>query len=97
MFIPADQCDWLQAPAQRSHRPGAAADVVIDAVERPEMDVGQKPFGDLLALRDPNPVLIVRYDYLWTHEAAAGHDQGTDGKQRRYGWGNHRCVFARRS
>jgi hypothetical protein len=27
---------------------------------------------------DPKPGLVVRYDYLWTHEAAAGRDQGKD-------------------
>jgi len=31
-----------------------------------------------LALPDPKPGLVVRYDYLWTHEAAAGRDQGKD-------------------
>ena len=29
-----------------------------------------------MALPDPKPGLVVRYDYLWTHEAAAGRDQG---------------------
>ena len=29
-----------------------------------------------MALPDPKPGLIIRYDYLWTHEAAAGRDQG---------------------
>ncbi len=29
-----------------------------------------------MALPDPKPGLVVRYDYLWTHEAAAGPDQG---------------------
>ncbi len=29
-----------------------------------------------MALPDPMPGLVVRYDYLWTHEAAAGRDQG---------------------
>lgn len=29
-----------------------------------------------MALPDPKPGLIVRYDYLWTHEADAGRDQG---------------------
>ncbi|MCY3829020.1 MAG: hypothetical protein OXF89_07785 [Rhodospirillaceae bacterium] len=29
-----------------------------------------------MALPDPEPGLVVRYDYLWTHEAAAGRDQG---------------------
>ena len=29
-----------------------------------------------MALPDPKPGLVVRYDYLWTHEAAAGRDRG---------------------
>ena len=29
-----------------------------------------------MALPDPKPGLVVRYDYLWTHEAAVGRDQG---------------------
>ena len=29
-----------------------------------------------MALPDPKPGLVVRYDYLWTHEAADGRDQG---------------------
>ncbi|MCY4590719.1 MAG: hypothetical protein OXE86_09210 [Alphaproteobacteria bacterium] len=29
-----------------------------------------------MALPDPKPGLVVRYDDLWTHEAAAGRDQG---------------------
>jgi hypothetical protein len=36
-----------------------------------------------VALAEPKPGLVVRYDYLWTHEylrtdGAAGHDQGKD-------------------
>jgi hypothetical protein len=31
-----------------------------------------------LPLPDPKPGLVVRYDYLWTHEAAASRDQGKD-------------------
>jgi hypothetical protein len=31
-----------------------------------------------VALPDPKPGLIVRYDYLWSQEAAAGRDQGKD-------------------
>jgi hypothetical protein len=31
-----------------------------------------------VALPDPKPGLIVRYDYLWSHQAAADHDQGKD-------------------
>ena len=29
-----------------------------------------------MALPDPRPGLVVRYDYLWTHEAVAGREQG---------------------
>jgi hypothetical protein len=31
-----------------------------------------------VALPEPKPGLVVRYDYLWTREAAAGHEQGKD-------------------
>jgi len=31
-----------------------------------------------VAFPEPKPGLVVRYDYLWTHEAAAGRDQGKD-------------------
>jgi hypothetical protein len=31
-----------------------------------------------VALPEPKPGLIIRYDYLWTEEAAAGRDQGKD-------------------
>lgn len=31
-----------------------------------------------MALPEPKAGLVVRYDYLWTREAAAGHDQGKD-------------------
>lgn len=31
-----------------------------------------------MSLPEPEPGLVVRYDYLWTHEAASGHDQGKD-------------------
>jgi hypothetical protein len=31
-----------------------------------------------VALPDPKPGLIVRYDYLWSHEAAGGQEQGKD-------------------
>ncbi|RJL07386.1 hypothetical protein D3P06_01215 [Paracoccus aestuarii] len=29
-----------------------------------------------MAFPEPKPGLVLRYDYLWTHEAAAGQDQG---------------------
>ncbi|MGK9054746.1 hypothetical protein [Neorhizobium petrolearium] len=31
-----------------------------------------------MAFPDPKPGLVVRYDYVWTHEAAAGRSQGKD-------------------
>lgn len=31
-----------------------------------------------MAFPEPKPGLIVRYGYLWTHEAAAGREQGKD-------------------
>lgn len=48
VLLTAEQFDWLQASAQRSHRADAAADAVIDAVERAEMDVKHGPLDDLL-------------------------------------------------
>ena len=31
-----------------------------------------------MALPEPRPGLVVRYDYLWTREAAAGREQGKE-------------------
>ncbi|WP_342238781.1 hypothetical protein [Inquilinus sp. OTU3971] len=31
-----------------------------------------------MPLPDPKPGLVLRYDYLWAHEAVAGRDQGKD-------------------
>ncbi len=31
-----------------------------------------------MALPEPKPGLVIRYDYLWAHEAAAGRDQSKD-------------------
>jgi hypothetical protein len=31
-----------------------------------------------VSLPEPRPGLVIRYDYLWTHEAAAGRDQGKE-------------------
>lgn len=31
-----------------------------------------------MAVPDPKPGLVIRYDYLWLHEADAGRDQGKD-------------------
>lgn len=30
-----------------------------------------------MAIPEPKPGLVIRYDYLWTHEAATGRDQPT--------------------
>ena len=48
MLMSAEQYDWLQASAQRSHRTDATADVVIDAVERAEIDSEHMPLDDPL-------------------------------------------------
>lgn len=31
-----------------------------------------------MSFPEPRPGLVIRYDYLWSHEAAAGHDQGKE-------------------
>lgn len=31
-----------------------------------------------MSLPEPRPGLVIRYDYLWTREAAAGRDQGKE-------------------
>ena len=31
-----------------------------------------------MALLEPRPGLVIRYDYLWSREAAAGHRQGKE-------------------
>lgn len=31
-----------------------------------------------MSLPEPKPGLVIRYDYLWSHEAARGQDQGKD-------------------
>jgi len=31
-----------------------------------------------VSLPEPRPGLVIRYDYLWTHEAVAGRDQGKE-------------------
>ena len=31
-----------------------------------------------MALPEPKPGLVIRYDYLWSREAAVGRDQGKD-------------------
>ena len=48
VLMPADHYDWLRAAAKRRHRTAEAVDVVIDAVERAEMDAGFTPLDVLL-------------------------------------------------
>jgi len=48
VLLSAEQYDWLRTSAQRNHRTDAAADMVIDPVERAEMDAKHKPLDDLL-------------------------------------------------
>ena len=48
VLMSADHYDWLTAAAKRSHRTIDAADVVIDAVERAEMDPEHAALDDLL-------------------------------------------------
>lgn len=48
VLMSADHYDWLRAAAQRNHRTADAADVVIDAVERAEMDPAHARLDDLL-------------------------------------------------
>tara|TARA_B100000614_G_scaffold238821_1_gene237915 strand:- start:65 stop:490 length:426 start_codon:yes stop_codon:yes gene_type:complete len=31
-----------------------------------------------VAIPEPKPGLVIRYDYLWSHEAAAGREQGKE-------------------
>jgi len=48
VLMSAEQYDWLVAAAKRSHRTSEAASVVIDAVERADMDAEHAPLDDLL-------------------------------------------------
>ena len=48
VLMSADHYDWLRATVQRRHRTAEAVDVVIDAVERAEMDAGFTPLDALL-------------------------------------------------
>lgn len=48
VLMSADHYDWLRATAQRTHRTADAIDVVIDAVERAEMDAEHAHLNDLL-------------------------------------------------
>jgi len=48
VLLSAEQYDWLKAAAQRTHRTADAADVVIEAVERAEMDPEHAGLNGLL-------------------------------------------------
>jgi prevent-host-death family protein len=48
VLMSADHYDWLMAAARRSHRTADAAAVVIDAVERAEMDPEHAGLDDVL-------------------------------------------------
>lgn len=48
VLMSAEHYDWLRAAAHRTHRTTDAADVVIDAVERAEMDPEHAQLDDLL-------------------------------------------------
>ena len=48
VLMSAEHYDWLRAAAQRTHRTADAADVVVAAVERAEMDPGHAALDDLL-------------------------------------------------
>jgi prevent-host-death family protein len=48
VLMTADHYDWLKAAAQRTHRTAHATDVVIDAVERAQMDPEHAPLDELL-------------------------------------------------
>jgi prevent-host-death family protein len=48
VLMSAEHYDWLKAAAQRSHRTVNATAVVIEAVERSEMDTDQAGLDDLL-------------------------------------------------
>jgi prevent-host-death family protein len=48
VLMSAEHYDWLRAAAQRTHRTVNASPVVIDAVERSEMDTEHLALDDLL-------------------------------------------------
>ena len=48
VLLSADHYDWLVAAARRSHRTENAADVVIDAVERAEMEPEHTHLDELM-------------------------------------------------
>ena len=48
VLLSADHYDWLSASAKRTHRTADTAAVVLDAVERAEMDEEHAALDDLL-------------------------------------------------
>lgn len=48
VLMSAEHYDWLKAAAQRSRRTADATDIVLQAVERAEMDPEHAPLDDLL-------------------------------------------------
>ena len=48
VLMSADHYDWLTAAAKRTHRTADAADVVLDALARAEMDAEHAPLDELL-------------------------------------------------
>jgi len=48
VLMSADHYDWLIAAARRTHRTAEAADVVVDAVSRAEMDPEHAKLDDLM-------------------------------------------------
>jgi prevent-host-death family protein len=48
VLMSADHYDWLVAAARRTHRTAQAADVVVDAMRRAEMDPEHSHLDDLL-------------------------------------------------
>ncbi|MBB3133472.1 prevent-host-death family protein [Rhizobium pisi] len=48
VLMSAEHYDWLKAAAQRTHKTADALSIVIDAVERAEMDPTHAPLDELL-------------------------------------------------
>ncbi|MBB4235441.1 type II toxin-antitoxin system prevent-host-death family antitoxin [Rhizobium esperanzae] len=48
VLMSAEHYDWLRAAAQRTHITADALSVVIEAVERAEMDAAHAPLDELL-------------------------------------------------
>jgi prevent-host-death family protein len=48
VLMSANQYDWLTTAAKRTHRTNEATSVIIDAVERADMDLERAKLDDLL-------------------------------------------------